>query len=86
MNELAPKYEELENLLSPMPEPNRLRILGGIVSQAICSDNPVAFMNTQLKKWRNATICNRMISNSSVFLGMNKQFTKEYLKMGIKKR
>ena len=24
MNELTPKYEELENLLSPMPEPNRL--------------------------------------------------------------
>ncbi|MGZ5489849.1 MAG: hypothetical protein ACXW2E_05945 [Nitrososphaeraceae archaeon] len=86
MNELAPMYEELENLLSNMPEPNRLGILGGIVSQAIYSDNPIFFMNTQLKKWRNATVCNRMINNSSVFLGFNKQFTKDYLKMGIKKR
>ena len=86
MNELAPMYEELENLLSNMPEPNRLRILGGIASQAICSDNPVIFMNTQLKAWRNATVCNRMINNSSVFLGFNKQFTKDHLKMGIKKR
>ena len=86
MNELAPMYEELENLLSNMPEPNRLGILGGIVSQAIYSDNPVVFMNTQLKTWRNATVCNRMINNSSVFLGFNKQFTKDYLKMGIKKR
>jgi hypothetical protein len=86
MDELAPKYEELENLLSYMPEPKRRGILGGIVSRAIYSDNPVAFINTQLKKWRNATVGNRMISNSSVFLGYNEQLTKEYLKMGIKKR
>ncbi len=44
-----------------MPESNRLGILGGIVSQAIYSDNPIVFMNTQLKTWRNATVCNRMI-------------------------
>ena len=86
MNELAPMYKELEDLLSNMPEPNRLGILGGIVSQAIYSDNPVVFMNTQLKKWRNAIVCNRMISSSSVFFGFNKQATKEYLKMRIKRR
>ena len=86
MFELAPMYEELENLLSNMPEPKRRGILGGIVSQAIYSDNPIVFMNTQLKTWRNATVCNRMRNNSSVFLGFNKQFTKDNLKMGIKKR
>ncbi len=85
MNELVPMYEELENLLSNIPEPNRLGILGGIISRAIYSDNPIVFMNTQLKRWRSATVCNRMINNSSVFIGFNKQFTKEYLKMGIKK-
>ena len=69
-----------------MPEPNRLRILGVIVTQANYSDNPVVFMNTQLKAWRNATVCNRMINNSSVFLGCNRQLTKHHLKMGIKKR
>ena len=86
MNELAPMYEELENLLSNMPEPNRVRILGSIVRQAIYSNNPVVFMKTQLKAWRNATVCNRMINNSSVFLGYNIQLTKHHLKMGIKKR
>lgn len=86
MIELAPKYEEIENLLSHMPEPKRRAILGSIVSLSIGSYNPVAFMNTQLKIWRNATVCNRMLSNASVFLGFNEQFTKEYLKMGIKKR
>ena len=85
MNELVPMYEELENLLSNIPEPNRLGILGGIISRAIYSDNPIVFVKTQLKRWRSATVCNRMINNSSVFIGLNKQFTKEYLKMGIKK-
>jgi hypothetical protein len=86
MFELAPMYEELENLLSNMPEPKRRGILGGIVSQAIYSDNPIVFMNTQLKTWRKATVCNRMINNSSIFLGFNKQSTKDFLKMGIKKK
>ena len=86
MFELAPMYEELENLLANMPEPKRRGILGGIVSQAIYSDNPIVFMNTQLKTLRNATVCTRMINNSSIFLGFNKQSTKDFLKMGIKKK
>jgi len=39
MNELAPMYEELENLPSNILEPNRLGILGGIISQAIYSES-----------------------------------------------
>ena len=85
MNELVPMYEELENLLSNIPEPNRLGILGGIISRAIYSDNPIVFVKTQLKRWRSATVCNRMINNSSVFIGLNKQFTKEYLKWELTK-
>lgn len=42
MIELAPKYEEIKNLLSPMPEPKRRAILGNIVSLAIGSYNLVA--------------------------------------------
>jgi hypothetical protein len=38
-----------KNLLSHMPEPKRRAILGNIVSLAIGSYIPVAFMNTQLK-------------------------------------
>ncbi len=86
MIELAPKYEEIENLLSHMPEPKRRAILGNIVSLAIGSCNPVAFMNTQLKIWRNATVCKRMIKNASVFLGFKEQFTKEILENGNKKK
>jgi len=85
MKEIAPKYEEIENLLSHMPEPSRRVILGCIVSLAIESYNPVAFINTHLKIWRNATVCSKMISNASVFLGLNEQLTKEHLKRLIKK-
>ncbi|MGH9981002.1 MAG: hypothetical protein ACRD6U_05565 [Nitrososphaeraceae archaeon] len=67
-----------------MPEQLRCEMLGGIVSQAIYSDNPLAFIETKLKKLQNAIVVNRMIKNVSVFHGFNEQFTKEYLKSGIK--
>ena len=38
----------------------------------------------QLKDWRTAKFYNRMLDDASVFLGINKQLTKEYLKMGLK--
>jgi hypothetical protein len=37
----APKYEEIENLLSNISEPNKKEILGGIVSRAVCYENPL---------------------------------------------
>ena len=86
LDELAPKYEEIENLLSSIPEKLRPTILGGIVNQAIYSDNPIAFIDTRLKKLRrNKPVIKRMIKNVSVLYGCDEQFTKEYLKIGIKK-
>jgi hypothetical protein len=35
---LAPKYEEIEHLLSNTPEPNKTQILGGLVSRALYND------------------------------------------------
>ena len=37
---ISPKYEEIENLLSHISEPNKTQILGGIVSRAVYDDNP----------------------------------------------
>lgn len=39
MDELVPKYEEIENLLSSMPEQLRREMLGGMVSQSIYSQS-----------------------------------------------
>ena len=84
LDKIAPKYEEIKNLLSHVPEPNKTKILGGIISRAFYADNPIRYINNQLKDLRKAKFYNRMLDDASVFLGFDKQSTKEHLKMGLK--
>jgi uncharacterized protein YeeX (DUF496 family) len=84
LDKIAPKYEEIKNLLSHVPEPNKTQILGGIISNALVSDNPIRYINNQLKDLRKAKLYSRMLDDASVFLGIDNQATKEYLKMGLK--
>jgi len=84
LDKIAPKYEEIGNLLSHVPEPKKTQILGGIISRALYDDNPIRFINKQLKDLRKAKFYNKMLYDASVFLGFNKQATIEHLKMGLK--
>ena len=84
LDKIAPQYEQIGNILSHVPEPQKTQILGSIISRALVSDNPVIFINKQLKDWRKAKFYNKMLDDASVFLGFNKQLTKEYFKMGLK--
>ena len=84
LDKIAPKYEEIGNLLSHVPEPKKTQILGSIISRTLYNDNPIRFINKELKDWRKAKFYNKMLDDASVFLGFNKQSTKEYLKMGLK--
>ena len=81
---LAPKYEEIEHLLSDTPEPNKTKILGGIVSRAVYDDNPVRFINNKLKELRKTMLYNKMLDAASVFHSSDRQSTKEHLKKGIR--
>jgi hypothetical protein len=84
LDKIAPKYEEMGNLLSHIPELKRTQILGGFISRALYTNDPIAFINKQLKDMRKAKFYNRMLYDASIFLGFDKQSTKEYLKMGLK--
>jgi hypothetical protein len=84
LNKIAPKYEEIGILLSDVPESNKTQILGSIISRALYADDPIEFINKQLKDLRKTKFYNKMLNDESVFLGFNKQSTKEYLKMGLK--
>ena len=81
---IAPKYEEIENLLSQMPETDKTQILGGIVSRALYDDNPIGYVNNKLKEFRKTNFYNKMLNDASVFLGFDKQSTKEFLIKGLK--
>ena len=84
LDKIAPQYEQIGNLLSHIPDPQKTKILGGIISRALVSDNPIKFINIQLKNLRKAKFYNKMLYDASVFLGFNQQSTKEYLKMRLK--
>ena len=84
LDKIAPQYEQIGNLLSHIPDPQKTQILGVIISRALFSDNPIKFINSQLKDLRKAKFYNKMLDDASVFLGYNKQTTKEWLKMGLK--
>jgi len=84
LNDLATRYEELENLLSQLPEQKRRYILGSIISRAIYSDNPVTCISKEVRAWRRTKLYDNMLNNVSIFLNYDRQRTIEYLKNGIK--
>jgi len=85
LDELGPKYQQLENLISHLPHPNRTSLVGSILNTALNSENPSSFINNQVEEFRRAKIRNRMLDDISSSLGFNKNITKEFLKMGLKK-
>jgi len=84
LNNIAPKYEEMENLLSNIPEPDKTFILGGIISRALYDDNPVEYINNKLKELRKTMFSNKILEAASVFLGIDKKSTKVHLIKGLK--
>jgi hypothetical protein len=48
LDQLAPKYEEMQRTLDCVPEPSRSILLGNALSSAINSDNPLESMHNQL--------------------------------------
>ena len=84
LDELGPKYQQLENLLSHLPHPNRTSLVGSILNSALNSENPSSFINNQVEEFRRAKIRNRMLDDISASFGFNKNITKEFLKMGLK--
>jgi hypothetical protein len=85
LDKIAPKYEEIENILSSyMPEKERNFFLGGIICQAIPSDNPIGFINKCIRDLRKTKFHDVMIDNASTFLGWDRQTTKEHLKNILK--
>ena len=61
LDQLAPQYQQLENLLSRVAQPIRTSILGSVLNMTLNSENPVAFINNQLHEFRRAKTRNRML-------------------------
>jgi hypothetical protein len=86
LDQLAPKYEEMQRTLDCVPEPSRSILLGNALSSAINSDNPLESMHNQLIDLRKNKTRAMMLSNLTAFNHTGKAFTKEFLKLLLKQK
>ena len=86
LDQLAPKYEELQRVLDCVPESYRKILLGNALSAAINSNNPIEFMHKQLTGLRKAKSRVMMLNDLTAFYGKKKTFTKEFLKLILKQK
>ena len=84
LDKIAPKYEDINNLLSHLSEANRRQMVGNIICAAIYDDDPLRYINKQIKNLRKYKLHNLMLEDVSIYLVCNKHIAKEYLKMGLK--
>ena len=86
LDQLAPKYEEMQRILDFLPEPSRTILLGIALSSAINSGNPVDTMNKKLTDYRKAKTRVMMLNDLAVFYGQDKAYIKEFLKFKFKQK
>lgn len=86
LDQLAPKYEEMQRILDCLPEPSRNILLGNALSSAIQSNNPVASLDKQLTDIRKVKTRGMMVNELSTFYGIDKTSTREFLKLILKQK
>ena len=86
LDQLAPKYEEMQRTLDCVPEPSRSILLGKALSSAINSDNPKESMHNQLIDLRKNKTRVMMLKSLKAFNHTGKTFTKEFLKLLLKQK
>jgi hypothetical protein len=83
LNDLSPIYQQIQNLLSDIPVQDKKVILTIILIRSLNSENPLDFINNELNDIRKMKIGNSMINDMSSYLGFDKSFVKEFLKMRL---
>ncbi|HJU58662.1 MAG TPA: hypothetical protein VJ583_02845 [Nitrososphaeraceae archaeon] len=86
LDELAPKYEEIQRILDFVPEADRREYLGTALYTAILSNNPPESMNKLLKDLQKTKTRAMMLNDLTASHGMGKIFTKELLKLKLKQK
>jgi hypothetical protein len=72
LDQLAPKYEEMQRILDCLPEPSRNILLGNALSSAIQSNNPVASLDKRLTDIRKVKTRGMMVTELSPSMGSTK--------------
>lgn len=86
LSHLAPKYEEMRNLLGHLPEPAKKILLGNALASAINSNNPVYTMQKKVIELRKSNSIAMMFNDLTKVYGGNKELTKLFLKLKYKQK
>jgi hypothetical protein len=86
LDQLAPKYEEMQRTLDCVPEPSKKILLGIALSSAIQSTNPVASINKLVTDMRKAKTRAMLLNDLSKFYGIDKASIKEFLELILKQK
>lgn len=86
LDQLAPKYEEMQRIFDFLPEPYRKILLGNALSSAINSTNPIETIDKELTDFRKFKNRVMMLNDLTAFYGTDKAFTKEFLNLILKQK
>ena len=87
LDQLAPKYEEMQRILDYIPEPSRKILLGNALSsQSIPKILLILSMHKELTGLRKAKTWVMMLNDLTAFYRTGEAFTKEFLKLLLKQK
>lgn len=84
LSSIAPKYQQLRNLLSNIPEQDKKKILSTILLRAFQSDDPITFISKELEWLAKIKIGNDMINDLSHTFELDRNIIKKFLEMRLR--
>jgi hypothetical protein len=84
LDQLAPKYEEVDRLFDSLTEPDRKSMRRSVLATAIRSNNPLESIENQLIELRKTKTRFMMFKDLTAFHGNDEAYTKELLKLKSK--
>jgi hypothetical protein len=84
LDQLAPKYEEMDRLFDSLTEPDRKSMRRSVLATAILSNNPLEYIENQLIDFRKSKTRFMMFKDLTAFYGNDEAYTKELLKLKSK--
>jgi hypothetical protein len=81
LDQLATKYEEMQQLLESLAEPYRQTFIQIALLSAITSDHPVETMHKKLLEYRKSKTIIMMLKDIASIYGQDNEYIKEFLKL-----
>ena len=83
---LSLEYEDMQRLLDYLPQPQKQVLLRNALISIINSNHPKETMHKKLLEYRNMKSSIIMLNDLTAYLGQDKEYIKEFLKLKLKSK